>query len=185
VEERGAGQSIVEAVGSHFVDGGNVNVSDDSGKHVRIAIRSVESSMAPSMAAASERRSRRAYHFRTGRNLRATLPQRDQIEQPFTAAQILSADEMAYLGARKPMVQHVVRVNTKRRERSDRTAVMAGLAGAEVTAQVSADAAFQEETFQYYWCARTVRERVIDATIVKVETDLQGNVLRKRLLVTA
>jgi hypothetical protein len=38
---------------------------------------------------------------------------------------------------------------------------------------------------QYYWFARKAHERIIDATMMSVETDLDGNIVRQKLLVSS
>lgn len=186
-EEREAVVSIVEDLGSHFVPGRQASVLAESGTDPLIHVkRSTESQ---NLAMAAERRSRRAYHFRTARNLRKTLPERAVAEPPFAAAQILNEVELAYLGPRTPVVHRVSRTAAQPQVRSRRIIARAATAAASAVGLEEPEERvapiMREETLQYYWYARTPRERIIDATIVKVETDLQGNVLRKRFLVTA
>jgi hypothetical protein len=140
---------------------------------------------APAMAA--ERRSRRAFHFRMGRELRDMVPERALDEPRASASALLTADELDRFGDISPVVHRVTRAFAKT-ERTRRSAV-AQAAGTTFASDLSLDETgsltLREETLQYYWFARTERARVIDAIEVKVETDLDGNVLRKRKLVTA
>lgn len=172
-EERDAVVSIVADVGSHFVPGDQASVVAESGTDPLIHVK--RSSESQKLAMAAERRSRRAYHFRTARNLRKTLPERTVAEPPFAAAQILNGVELAYLGGRAPVVHRVSRTTTQPQVRPRRivaraaTAVVSAIGIEEPEERVAP--ATREETLQYYWHARTPRERIIDATIVKVETD--------------
>ncbi|HEX2120672.1 MAG TPA: hypothetical protein VHL59_03435, partial [Thermoanaerobaculia bacterium] len=179
-EERDERQPIVAAAGS-FVRREQHGQYDDSGKGHLLSVKRV------SPSAAAERRSRRHYHSGMARQLREQLPDRVAAEPPFTAEQILNADELAYLGARKPVVHRVSRQRVQpeiaRRKRLTRAAAAALTVNADAVETVSH--VLREETLQYYWFARTEREHVVDATVVKVETDLHGNVLRKQVLVTA
>jgi hypothetical protein len=184
-EELEANASIVDEAGSAFVVGTDTESAlGEIGRRYRMP--HIRRPM-PRATAAAERRSRRAYHFGLARQLRETLPERTLAKPLFTPAEILEADELAYLGTRRPIVHRVTRKTFQpqltRRKSVVRTAMTAGVDGVEPDETL--DREFTEETLQYYWSASTPRERVVDATIVKVETDLQGHVLRKRVLVTA
>ena len=125
-EEREAVVSIVEDLGSHFVPGREASVLAESGTDPLIhGKRSTESQ---NLAMAAERRSRRAYHFRTARNLRKTLPERAVAEPPFAAAQILNEVELAYLGPRTPVVHRVSRTAAQPQVRSRRIIARAATA---------------------------------------------------------
>ena len=62
---------------------------------------------------------------------------------------------------------------------------MVGAAAAGGGAAVEFAPVAVEETFQYYWMARRPSERVVDACMVKVETNRDGEVLRTQVLVTS
>jgi hypothetical protein len=177
-EERDVVISVVTAVGNNLVPAGR-SAADKSGE-----IRFHLERNAPLGAATVERRRRRDHQARMARTLRQTLPERERIEPPFTAGKILNDVELAYLGARQPIVDKVTRTTTPVRRAVTR-AVSAAMSTVGVETEPATTLPVQEETLQYYWFIRTPRERVIDITIVKVETDMHGNVLRKRALVSA
>jgi len=177
-EEREAATPVVAVVRSNLVPAQIARSADESDKYALQIKREVHLP-----AAAAERRTRRNYQARIARTLRETLPTRDLIEPPFAAKDILSKEELAYLGDRQPTVYRVTRAAAPRKPLV--RAVSAALQTAGLETEPTPALPVREETLQYYWSARTARDRVIDATIVKVETDLQGHVLRKRALVTA
>ena len=164
---------------------GGLVFSESTDQHLSIA----ESTERPGLrtAAASERRMRRAYHFNIAKNLRETLPEREAVPPIFTAEEILTPVEIEFIAGRKPVVHQCARkVSLPRPSRARRVArAAAAVFGQTEEAAEVTDIAFREETLQYYWHVGTRHERVLEAKIIKVETDLHGNVLRKRVLVTA
>jgi hypothetical protein len=177
-EERDVVTSVV--TGHPFVpaeDG--IVVGGESGKY------SVHFSRVTSpVSAAVERRTRRDYQVRMARTLRETLPEREVVEPPFVAQDVLNPDELLHLGARKPVVYRVTRAAAPIRKAATRAAT-AAMSTVGIEPDWLPPLPVQEQTLQYYWFTRTPRERVVDATMIKVETDLQGHVLRKRALVSA
>ncbi|MDP9193001.1 MAG: C25 family cysteine peptidase [Acidobacteriota bacterium] len=117
---------------------------------------------------AAERRSRRDYHIRLGRQLRELVPTRVEAEGFLNAVDVLQPEELELFGKSEPLVQRV-RVQRALNEASGK--------GSFFTES--------EETLQYYWFSETPHEHVIDVKVVIVETDLQGKILRKRVLVSA
>ena len=137
-------------------------------------------------AIAAERRIRRTYYYDLAQQLRAKLPKREAVDSEVPDSQFLTRTELEYLGVTKPIVHRVqrsVKQPEHGRHRPLTGAVTAALGIQTQTAAVTRTV--QEETLQYYWCARKPHDRVIDATVVTVETDLDGNVLRKHVVVTA
>lgn len=117
---------------------------------------------------AAERRSRRDYHVRLGRQLRALVPTRVVAEGFLNAADVLQPEELELFGKVEPLVQRV-RVRGTLNETSDKASLFTE----------------SEETLQYYYFSETPHEHVIDVKVMIVETDLQGRLLRKRVLVSA
>jgi hypothetical protein len=180
VKSREEEDAMVPVVG---IDG--LDFSESKDRYLSVAETTERPS--PRTAAASERRMRRTYHSNTARNLRDTLPDRNPSEPLFTAEEILTPVEIEFVGGRKPVVHRCTRTVAQpgqSRARKMARAAAAVFGQTEDAAEVT-DLTFREETLQYYWYVGTRHERVLDAKIIKVETDLHGNVLRKRVLVTA
>jgi hypothetical protein len=156
--------------------------ADSQAAHHRLYVK-------PVAVAAAERRSRRTFHFTMGRQLREMIPERAAVHTAaFGPSRFLTPDELARLAGGRQVVHRVSRTLPQPELTSSRRLARAAMS-ASVTGTVTEYPAtarhIREETLQYYWFVRTPREHVIDATMVKVETDANGTVLRKRTLVTA
>ena len=142
---------------------------------------------------AFERRRRRSFRRAMGVELRKTLPTRELITDPGgtgDAPQLSVTAEDARDGAfaglterfnlnKEPLVHKLVSTVPMGQLK------MVGAAAAGGGAAVEFAPVAVEETFQYYWMARRPSERVVDACMVKVETNRDGEVLRTQVLVTS
>ncbi len=145
----------------------------------------------PSAAVASlafERRRRRSFRRAMGNELRKTLPTRELVDhdQPVPervqeACKALFADLQGFGVEARPLIHKVV--STLPVSEMNLAGMVMAAAGGGGEAEFTPIAA--QETFQYYWTARKETERVVDARMVKVETDREGEVLRTQVLVTA
>lgn len=122
----------------------------------------------------AERRSRREVHALRARELREVIPDRVETEPRLVATAVLTDEELKQFGAMPPTVQWLT--PRKRRSLSLERALWR---------DAPVPTAFGAETLQYYWFLRTPREKIIDIKVVMVETDLEGNILRKQSLVSA
>lgn len=136
---------------------------------------------------AFERRRRRTFRKAMGAELRKTIPSREVVSdsetvdsQRLTAAtEHLSESLKDFNFDDKPMVHRVVATLAGSEAGMER-AVAASMGTAVAHAPVAAD-----ETLQYYWTARKPSERVVDACMLKVETNREGEILRTQVLVTS
>jgi hypothetical protein len=142
---------------------------------------------------AFERRRRRLFRRAMGNELRKTLPTRELVSQPdtFEAPELPEGARQvrddAFAGLFEgfsfdeiPLVHKVVSTIPESAALATEGLVSAGTATAVDFALVAA-----QETFQYYWTARRQVERIVDACMVKVETNGDGEILRTQVLVTA
>jgi hypothetical protein len=143
---------------------------------------------------AFERRSRRSFRRAMGVELRKTLPTRELVEGPPVEEEGSQLTEVArhacddaFAGLdegfnvdERPLVHKVV--CTIPSADVIQSAAVAAAAFGEATAVASVAVG---ETFQYYWTARRQTDRVVDARMVKVETNGNGEVLRTQVLATA
>ena len=137
---------------------------------------------APELGPAVERRARRAFGFEVGEQLRARLPERS------TTGPLPGGDVdrvFADLSTRLPGFQFgaplVSRVVSPVRQPE------LAVAGARTAAAVMRASPVQvrNETFQCYWIGRKrSRTPVIDARMIKVETDREGTIVRTQVLVS-
>jgi hypothetical protein len=153
------------------------------------------------VAAASrafERRRRRSFRRAMAAELRKGLPTREVVAGPEggDGDGAPSAEEVrgalgetfaevfgGYEAGGRPLVHRVVGASPEA-ESAAGGAEFAAAGGGGATAGAVAVAA--GETFQYYWAARKkLVGPVIDARMIKVETDGEGQVLRTQVLVTA
>jgi hypothetical protein len=150
-----------------------------------------ESEGAATAVAASlafERRRRRSFRRAMGNELRKTLPTRELVEHEHatpasaqTARDVALAELEGFRVDQPPLVHKVISTIPKSEVNiAGAVAAAAGFSGEVESANIAA-----EETFQYYWTARTGAEHIVDARMVKVETDRNGEVLRTQVLVTA
>lgn len=143
---------------------------------------------------AFERRRRRSFRRVTGEELRKSLPSRSKVRQGFesldrapalldrlgtTFRESIAGDGEGWTLDEEPLV-YTVGSSVPRTDARHDVAVVAAATGevAELAPIVAG------ETLQYYWTARRRTERVVDARLMKVETDHDGAVLRTQLLVT-
>ena len=151
---------------------------------------------------AFERRRRRSFRRAMATELRKTLPTREDVSNspdaeppPLTESGLQARDAAlaelfeGFSIDERPLVHKVVSTIP---ETSPVPALQtaSGSQGEAVVAAASAAAVeivhiAAEETFQYYWTARRPTERVVDARMIKVETNRAGEVLRTQVLVTA
>ena len=152
------------------------------------ALAGVDSTSPAAVASlAFERRRRRGFRRAMGNELRKTLPTRELVDheqQAPATAQYARDEAFAKLeGFRvdeQPLVHKVVsNIPTSEAKMAEAVATAGG--GGELEFVPIA----AQSTFQYYWTARREAERVVDARMVKVETDQDGEILRTQLLVTA
>jgi hypothetical protein len=143
---------------------------------------------------AFERRRRRVFRRVMGTELRKTLPKREVVSEPTGtdgASQLLEVAQRAWsdsfegLGQdfsidNQPLVHKVTSTIPQANLGVSEAVMAAGVGGAVEAVSVAVG-----ETFQYYWTARRKTERVVDARMVKVETNREGEVLRTQVLVTA
>jgi hypothetical protein len=144
---------------------------------------------------AFERRRRRSFRRAMGVELRKTLPTRELINGQTSAGeeapQLTDAAQHAWHDAfaglnegfnvdERPLVHKVVCTVPQADLGSSEAVAAAGFGGTATVASVAVG-----ETFQYYWTARKKTEHVVDARMVKVETNREGEVLRTQVLTTA
>jgi len=123
-----------------------------------------------------------------GNELRKTLPARELVEHEHatpasaqTARDVALAELEGFQVDQPPLVHKVIStIPTSEVNIAGAVAAAAGFSGEVESANIAA-----EETFQYYWTARTDAGHIVDARMVKVETDRNGEVLRTQVLVTA
>ena len=151
---------------------------------------------------AFERRRRRSFRRAMAAELRKTLPTREVVsnspgaEPPELTESGIYARDAALAGLsegfstdEQPLVHKVVSTIpqmsqiTGPQTESGSHAEAVAASGAAAAVEFAPIAA--EETFQYYWTARRPTERVVDARMIKVETNRDGEVLRTQVLVTA
>lgn len=140
-----------------------------------------------SLGSPEERRIRRTVAHGTGERLTKDLPERKVVSGKKSLPKTLLSNLKKQLPSGKlfkfgkPLV-HKVDKPFQQPELS--AAAMRGVtaAGARATPPIA-----RKETFEYYWIARkkTKKAPIIDARMLKVETDKQGTVLRTRVLVSS
>lgn len=152
------------------------------------AMRSSHALIASGMGSADERRARREAAHVNGGRLRDCLPERKAVNHKSANATlalegIINNKKLKLAGFKfdvdKPLVQEVQR---RINQPELRPAMMRGVAaaGRRVSGAVA-----PKESFEYYYSARKKADNVIDARMVKVETDKQGNVIRTQVLVSS
>ena len=154
---------------------------------VLASMESARAAPAGLLGSAEERRLRRTVAHRTGEQLTNDLPERKLISGKKALPKKLVSNLRKQLcngkwfKFGKPLVHKIERPF---QQPELRTAAMRGVraAGARATPPIA-----RRETFEYYWIARkkTKNMPVIDARMVKVETDKEGTVLRTRVLVSS
>jgi hypothetical protein len=149
------------------------------------------------VAMAMERRARREFQFENAQQLRERVPTRKVVGDGNADAVLAAAannlketmdiDVKQFGAAVVHQVGRSVRQpELKRKKGVVAPAAMAGMAMAgPENASPEPQREVQEETLQYYWFARKAHERIIDATMMSVETDLDGNIVRQKLLVSS
>lgn len=144
-------------------------------------------------AVANERHARRVYRAGLARELRAYVPAREVVTASKKTSQALmdgvtDARMLRAMEGNAPVVHRVHRVTAAPESKAARAlARLPVVAGVVAAAMPSHAGAVQEETLQYYFGHRHEGEDVpvVDATMVSVETDRAGNVLRRRMVVSA
>ena len=138
---------------------------------------------APGLGPADERRARRSFRFGAGDQLRRSLPRITLGGEPQAAATrafAAIARGLAGFDFGAPLVAMVVNPVTQPELSPARAARL-------VTASMARTSPPKvgTETFQHYWVARRRdTQQVIDARMIKVETDAAGKVIRTQVLVS-
>jgi len=143
---------------------------------------------------AFERRRRRLFRRVMGTELRRTLPKREAVDEALSSEQDSQIAGVAQRALNevfgggsddfqtdfRPLIQRVTSTVPQ-----ENVGVSDAVAAGGTVGTVEALSIAVGETFQYYWTARRKTERVVDARMVKVETNRDGEVLRTQVLVTA
>jgi len=134
-----------------------------------------------------ERRLRRTVAHGTSERLTKDLPDRTVVSRKKSLSKTLLSNLKKQMPSGKwfkfgkPLIH---KVEKPFQQPELRTAAMRGVsaAGARVTPPIA-----RKETFEYYWIERkkTNKAPIINAQMVKIETDKQGAVLRTRVLVSS
>ncbi len=141
----------------------------------------IKSSPIIAFGASDERRARRAFQHETGKQQRTSLPERNVIEKTSTVAakafdQV--AKSMGDYDFSRPIACEV------RRPPTTSGLAMAGMPNLAKGLNGNGNKSASEERFEYYWVGRKQTNRVIDARMVKIETDKSGNLIRTQTLVS-
>jgi hypothetical protein len=147
-----------------------------------IAAATVRAPVAAGPGAAEERRARRAFRHQIGEELRSELPQRTPVKRSAHAATSAFeqlAAQMKDVSFGKPLVEEVSRPITQP-ELTTAGMRRVTAAGARASGPVA-----RQKTVEYYWIGRKKTKQVIDARLVRIETDQQGRLIRTQVLVSA
>ena len=139
------------------------------------------------LGSSEERRLRRTYAYGTSERLTKDLPERKVVSRKKALPKTLLSDvkkqvpDGKWFKFGKPLIH---KIDRPFQQPELRTAAMRGVtaAGARATPPIA-----RKETFEYYWIARKKMKNspIINACMVKIETDKQGTVLRTRVLVSS